>query len=119
MHRDYSDYMLRSLRGCLCFLCSYKESRLDLWEMEIYGVKSSWRKLILVPYVSDPEILGQFAAPLYISNGGKLILHIGCKLFVYDMKDGSSSEVSLECIQATTFVESLVSVNQKAPSPVL
>ncbi|KAI3823090.1 hypothetical protein L1987_04516 [Smallanthus sonchifolius] len=104
------DLTLGSLREWLCVLCNYRGIRADLWVMKVYGVKDSWTKLVSIPYLTDPET-DKFSVPLCISNDGKILLQLGSKLIVYDSKNGSFSENQNfdKCVQASTFVESLVS----------
>ncbi|KAK9072446.1 hypothetical protein SSX86_008880 [Deinandra increscens subsp. villosa] len=104
------DLTLGSLREWLCVLCNYREVRVDLWVMKVYGVRDSWTKLVSIPYLTDPEG-DRFSVPLCVSNDGKFLLEFGSKLIVYDSKNGSFSEIRNfdECVQASTFVESLVS----------
>ncbi|KAI3823016.1 hypothetical protein L1987_10619 [Smallanthus sonchifolius] len=109
------DLTLGALGECLCVLCNYRGIRAELWVMKVYGVKDSWTKLVSIPYLTDPG-RDQFSVPFCISNDGKLLLQFGSKLIVYDSKNSSSSEIQNfdECLEACTFVESLVSPD--APS---
>ncbi|PWA40446.1 F-box associated interaction domain-containing protein [Artemisia annua] len=94
----------------LCVLGAYVEKCVvDIWVMKVYGVKDSWTKLASIPYPHtwDDQIL----APFYISEDGKLMLQFGRQLAIYDSKDSSSSVTDnlIECLEACTVVESLVS----------
>ncbi|KAK9078956.1 hypothetical protein SSX86_000625 [Deinandra increscens subsp. villosa] len=109
------DLTLGALEECLCVLCNYRGIRAELWVMKVYGVKDSWTKLVSIPYFTDPG-RDQFSVPFCISNDGKMLLQFGSKLIVYDSKNSSSSNIQNldECLEACTFVESLVSPD--APS---
>ncbi|KAJ0818342.1 putative F-box domain-containing protein [Helianthus annuus] len=104
------DLTLGALGESLCVLCNYRGVRADVWVMKVYGVKDSWTKLVSIPYLTDPG-RDQFSVPFCISNDGKLLLQFGSKLIVYDSKSSSPSEIQNadECLEACTFVESLVS----------
>lgn len=104
------DLTLGVLQECLCVMCNYRAIRADLWVMKVYGVKDSWTKLASIPYFTHPG-RDQFSVPLYISNEGKILLQFGSKLIVFDSKNTPSSQVQYldECLEACTYVESLVS----------
>ncbi|KVI06621.1 hypothetical protein Ccrd_015025 [Cynara cardunculus var. scolymus] len=104
------DLALGSLVDGLCVLCNYRGNRADVWVIKVYGVKDSWTRLASIPYVTDPG-RDQFSVPLCISNDGKVLLQFGSKLVLYDIKNGSSSEIQNfdECLKAYTIVESMVS----------
>ncbi|KAL4591057.1 hypothetical protein LXL04_004005 [Taraxacum kok-saghyz] len=104
------DLTLGALGESLCVLCNYRGNRADVWVMKVYGVRDSWMKLVSIPYFTDPGSY-QFSVPLLISNDGKVLLQFDKKLVVYDSKNHSSSEIDNfdECLEAYTFVESLVS----------
>ncbi|XP_024986396.1 F-box protein CPR1 isoform X4 [Cynara cardunculus var. scolymus] len=104
------DLALGSLVDGLCVLCNYRGNHADVWLMKVYGVKDSWTRLVSIPYVTDPG-RDQFSVPLCISNDGKVLLQFGSKLVLYDIKNGSSSEIQNfdECLEAYTIVESMVS----------
>ncbi|KAI3523571.1 hypothetical protein L1887_01795 [Cichorium endivia] len=96
---------LGALGDWLCVLCDYYRDRADVWVM-----KDSWTKLVSVPYLPGP-VLEFFSVPLCITNDGKVLLQFGEKMFVYDSKNRSFSDILNidECLEAYTFVESLVS----------
>ncbi|PWA84329.1 F-box associated interaction domain-containing protein [Artemisia annua] len=94
----------------LCVLGGYVEKCVvDIWVMKVYGVKDSWTKLASIPY--PHTWYDQILAPFYISEHGKLMLKFGRQLAIYDSKDSSSSVTDnlIECLEACTVVESLVS----------
>ncbi|XP_076891823.1 F-box/kelch-repeat protein At3g23880-like [Bidens hawaiensis] len=103
---------LGSLKEWLCVLCNYRGIRTDVWVMKVYGVADSWTKLVSIPCLTDPG-RDRLFMPLCISNDdGKFLLKFGwTKLIVYDSKNNSFSEIqnSDRCLEACTFVESLVS----------
>ncbi|KAK1435365.1 hypothetical protein QVD17_01126 [Tagetes erecta] len=106
----HTDLTLGTLREWLCVLCNYNDIRADVWVMKVYGVKDSWTKLVSVPCLSHPRTY-QFPVPLCVSSDGKILLHIGKKLIVYDLKSCSFSDDRNfdECYEVCTFVDSLVS----------
>lgn len=46
--KNYSTIDLRKLGGCLCLIGHDKTCDVDIWMMEKYGVKESWRKLVFI-----------------------------------------------------------------------
>ncbi|CAH1452990.1 unnamed protein product [Lactuca virosa] len=104
------DLTLGAVGEWLCVLCDYYKVCADVWVMKVYGVKDSWIKLVSIPYLTDPG-WDQFSVPLCISNDRKVLLQFGLKLVVYDSRNCSFSEIQKfnECLDAFTFVESLVS----------
>nr|XP_043640119.1 F-box/kelch-repeat protein At3g23880-like [Erigeron canadensis] len=104
------DLNLGALGEWLCVLCNYRGHRADMWVMKDYGVNESWTKLVSIPYLTDPG-RDQYSVPLCISKDGKVLLQFGSKLFAYDSRNRSFSEVENfdECLEACTYVESLVS----------
>lgn len=106
------DLSLGVLGEWLTVLCNYRGDRADVWVMKDYGVKDSWTKLVSVPYLTDPG-RDQFSVPLFISKDKKVLLQFGSKLVVYDSKSRLLSGIDNfdECLEAYTFVESLVSPN--------
>ncbi|KAD4384141.1 hypothetical protein E3N88_24309 [Mikania micrantha] len=104
------DLTLGAIGESLCVLCNYRGIRADLWVMKVYGVKDSWTRLVSIPYLTDPG-RDQFSVPFCISNDGKMLLQFGSRLIVYDFKNSFFSQIQKldECLEACTFVESLVS----------
>ncbi|PWA85330.1 F-box associated interaction domain-containing protein [Artemisia annua] len=99
----------------LSVFCNYYEKRVvDVWVMKVYGVKDSWTKLLSIPHLSDRNSVPLYMkihAPLCTSNDGKLLLHLGTKLVVYDCINGSCSviENTHKFRDACIVVESLIS----------
>ncbi|KAF5728860.1 F-box protein CPR30-like [Tripterygium wilfordii] len=66
MDRNF-DMGVGVLRDCLCLLAYYKDSRVDLWLMKEYGIKTSWSKLFSVSEVQPFRYL----RPLAFSKSGR------------------------------------------------
>ncbi|KAL8106237.1 F-box/kelch-repeat protein At3g23880-like [Apium graveolens] len=100
------------LDRCLCVLCNYESTRADVWVMKEYGVKESWTKLVSIPYVGEPSVF-QYSVPLCISANGDILVELGSRILLYNFKDNVFKDVEIAnfegCLEADTYVESLVS----------
>ncbi|KAK9070944.1 hypothetical protein SSX86_009512 [Deinandra increscens subsp. villosa] len=61
------------LGGCLCMVCNYPKTNVDIWVMKSYGVKDSWSRLIST---SDGKIVREldFLRPIVYSKSGREVL---------------------------------------------
>lgn len=117
-HPPFSDMSflgtLDQLGGKLCLICSYDKSHMDVWAMDIYGVKESWTKLFSVAQYVDASKF-EFPTPITYSKNRKQVLlqqMTGGKLLWYDLrlknvKFTRIPKVFMFC-KAFVFVESLV-----------
>ncbi|GMI96157.1 hypothetical protein like AT3G23880 [Hibiscus trionum] len=124
-----SERSLGVLDGCLCVLCNFERLYADVWVMKEYGKRESWTKLVTITYMGVPmypdnyEYFEYFAAPLFVSRSGEILLQFSVELILYNPKQnefrtprfGPLSE-AFDCIyHAEVYEESLVSptgVNQ-------
>ncbi|XVF84743.1 hypothetical protein PTKIN_Ptkin17bG0063100 [Pterospermum kingtungense] len=115
-----SERTLGVLDGCLCVLCNYGRMYADVWVMKEHGKRESWTKLVTVSYMPDSgsEL---FSIPLFVSENGEILLHLGIKLVLYNLKEKTfriplvHDNAIAYIDQAEIYVESLVSptvVNQ-------
>ena len=78
--------------------------------MKEYGIRESWTKLVVIPYINDPLF-----TPSCISKNGEVLLSIGWFLVLYYPKDGSFGCSMIDYLSAYTslyvdsYIESLVS----------
>ena len=108
-------FTLGVLRDCLCILCEYQDTHLDVWLMKEYGVKESWTKLFTIPHSSDPESFG-YSVPLFISGNGEVLLTLESQdsyLVLYNSRDATFKRCEIRSIngwfETQVYVESLVS----------
>ncbi|KAH7864988.1 hypothetical protein Vadar_000866 [Vaccinium darrowii] len=100
---------LEVLNGCLCIVryCD-PNACVDVWIMKEYGIKESWTKLFVIPYLSH-----QIDRLFMLKNGEVLLLHIQSQFVQYSPKDGTFSHLTVHnCsafFSADPYVESLVS----------
>ncbi|PWA41012.1 F-box domain-containing protein [Artemisia annua] len=83
------------LGGCLCMvgIPEHNTDYVDIWVMEKYGVKESWRKLLSI---SDMRYM-PCVRPLVSLNNGKVVLleaNHG-EFFLYDIEKKKSKEISI------------------------
>ncbi|GMI96158.1 hypothetical protein like AT3G23880 [Hibiscus trionum] len=84
-----SERSLGVLDGCLCVLCNYERLYADVWVMKEYGKRESWTKLVTITYMGVPVYRDNheyFAAPLFVSRTGEILLQFGMKLILYNPK---------------------------------
>ncbi|KAI8556194.1 hypothetical protein RHMOL_Rhmol05G0233100 [Rhododendron molle] len=135
------------LNGCLCMLCNYYDDCFEVWVMKEYGMRDSWTKLVVIPYVSHPlnhphdstelyilengevlEDIGSpyngtpYSAPLCLLENGEVLLVATTHLDRYNPKDGTFSYPVIHncspCFTAYPYIESLVSPDFDADSGV-
>ncbi|XP_065852782.1 F-box protein CPR1-like [Euphorbia lathyris] len=100
------------LEGKLCVMCNSQHEYVDLWVMEEYGVKESWRKLF--SFRSTKPLM--FLRPLsYSKDGSKVLLEVNDqKLVWYDWNKRSVKTVKIQegprSFGAEMFVGSLVQI---------
>ncbi|XP_058203810.1 F-box/kelch-repeat protein At3g23880-like [Rhododendron vialii] len=115
---DYRDgyssrSLLNALNGCLCILCSY-DYYSDIWVMKEYGIRESWTKLVVIPYVTHPSSGTPSSKPFYILKNGEVLLNVYYTHLVrYNPKDGTSIyHVIHNCSESFVvyhYIENLVS----------
>ncbi|WCJ28137.1 F-box protein CPR1 [Euphorbia peplus] len=81
------------LEGKLCLMCNHQQEFVDLWIMEEYGVKESWRKVF--SFRSAKPLM--FLRPLsYSKDGRKALLEVNDqKLVWFDWKKRSVRSVKI------------------------
>ncbi|XP_076903064.1 F-box protein CPR1-like [Bidens hawaiensis] len=116
-YHEKAEVNLGTLGGCLCMVCNYPKTNVEVWVMKRYGVMDSWNKLIStadVKIIRELDIL----RPLVYSKDGREVLleknferlywfHLGDKtakrmkvagmpsLFVTEMFTGSLAQVKM------------------------
>ncbi|KAE8698077.1 hypothetical protein F3Y22_tig00110602pilonHSYRG00089 [Hibiscus syriacus] len=83
-----SERTLGVLDGCLCVLCNYGRLYAVVWVMKEYGKRESWTKLITIPYLPYPGA-EFYSAPLFVSETGVILFHLGMNLVLYDSKENA------------------------------
>ncbi|KAI8556185.1 hypothetical protein RHMOL_Rhmol05G0232400 [Rhododendron molle] len=120
-HDGCSYEMLCAFSGCLCALYDYHRIRVDVWVMKEYGIRESWTKLVMVPYVTSPLHL-KYTIPVCILKNGEVVLYTHMHLVCYNPKDGKftypMSPIDLPFSILHPYVESLVSVDMDPDSGV-
>ncbi|KAH7845776.1 hypothetical protein Vadar_005888 [Vaccinium darrowii] len=115
------DLLLGVLNGCLCVLCNYLEVCFDVWVMKEYGIRDSWTKLFVIPYMSHPPSC-PYSAALCILESGEILQDRVTHLVRYNPKDGTFSYPVIHncspCFRAHVYIESLVSPDSNADSGV-
>ncbi|OMO63482.1 hypothetical protein COLO4_32395 [Corchorus olitorius] len=122
---DFIGYDIHSVEGCLCITPRYSyKPEYDLWVMEKYGVKESWKNVKLsfsyshqlVPlfYPSSEEALGLTDGRLFLYNNrnGSLIKEVN----IGPIPPGHVEYFSIGLNKAFTYVESLVSLGSRQSS---
>ncbi|XP_058216958.1 F-box/kelch-repeat protein At3g23880-like [Rhododendron vialii] len=106
------DYALGVLSGCLCVLSQYADCA-DVWVMKDYGIKESWTKLIVIPYLTPSDVT--HSAPLCILKNNEVLVGNRMHLVWYYPNDAKFSyptiQNSIKPFRAYPYVESLVSLN--------
>ncbi|KAI8556174.1 hypothetical protein RHMOL_Rhmol05G0231300 [Rhododendron molle] len=106
------DYVLGVLSGCLCVLSQYADCA-DVWVMKDYGIKESWTKLIVIPYLTPTDVA--YSAPLCILKNNEVLVGNRVHLVRYYLNDAKFSypaiQNSIEPFRAYPYVESLVSLD--------
>lgn len=101
------------LDGCLCVLCDYCKTRLDVWVWNEYAVKDSWVKMVTISYLSDP-LEGPFSTPLCILPNGEVLFIHKSAFLSYNPKENwlwyPQIVGFVEFVGAEVYVESLVSL---------
>ncbi|XP_058214316.1 F-box/kelch-repeat protein At3g23880-like [Rhododendron vialii] len=110
--------MLCAFSGCLCVLYhDYHRTCVDLWVLKEYGIRESWTKLVVVPYVTSPSYL-KFAMPVCILKNGEVLLKTHKHLVRCNPKVGTFTyrpiPIDLAFSNVHLYVESLVSVDMDA-----
>ncbi|XP_058216959.1 F-box/kelch-repeat protein At3g23880-like [Rhododendron vialii] len=99
-YRDiyFYDISLGVLDGCLCILHNCSGACSDVWVMKEYGIRDSWTKLVVIPYLSHPSepYLSHssdcsFSAPLCILENGEVLLNTTTNFVRYNPNDGTFS----------------------------
>ncbi|KAK6144861.1 hypothetical protein DH2020_021681 [Rehmannia glutinosa] len=101
--------------GCLCVLCDFPKTSLDVWVLKEYGVRESWVKLVTVPYnLDDDPWKGPYSTPLCIGPKGEILLVYGSSFVVYDPKGNCFRQQKItnfgSFLEADVYTESLVSL---------
>ncbi|KAI8556198.1 hypothetical protein RHMOL_Rhmol05G0233500 [Rhododendron molle] len=124
-YRDgyFYDISLGVLNGCLSILCNYYDACFDVWVMKEYGVRDSWNKLVVIPYVPHPSSSDyRYSAPLCILENGEVLLDMATQLVRFNPKDGTFSYPVIHncsaCFGVYPYIESLVSPDSDADSGV-
>ncbi|KAF5728859.1 putative F-box and associated interaction domains-containing protein [Tripterygium wilfordii] len=93
---------LSVLAGCLCALCHYNSSCVDVWMMKEYGVEDSWTKLFKI---EQPDVYNW--KPLAYSKKGEdvLLLKNEEKLVWYDLRRKRTRRVRITGAPATFVAE--------------
>lgn len=108
---------LRVLGECLCVagLCSYDLDSDEMWVMEEYGKKESWKRLITFPYGTGDDSNGHFPRVLrFLENGPLLVVHAE-KLVLCDPKENTWKNITTYKwtkflqLDVALYVETLVS----------
>ncbi|KAI3897046.1 hypothetical protein MKX03_015870 [Papaver bracteatum] len=125
----FDDVLLSSLDGFLCILGGFKTRNyimnIEIWVMKDYGDRQSWTKDLCVTRQSIDKYIKMFSPTEFMDfmNGEVLFMRsgvadgaYGVSLLGYDPKHGTSrlvriQDVSADCVQLETYVESLVSLN--------
>ncbi|KAI3470418.1 hypothetical protein Pfo_027081 [Paulownia fortunei] len=101
------------LGECLCVLCDFPKTSVDVWVLKQYGVKESWAKVVTVPYLDDPW-KGPYSTPLCIGPKGEILLVYGSSFIMYDPKDNWFRRPKMRnfdtFLEADVYTESLVSL---------
>ncbi|XP_058216960.1 F-box/kelch-repeat protein At3g23880-like [Rhododendron vialii] len=110
--------MLCAFSGCLCVLYhDYHRNCADLWVLKEYGIRESWTKLVVVPYVTSPSYFN-FTIPVCILKNGEVLLKTHKHLVRYNPKVGTFTyptiPIDLTFSNVHPYVESLVSVDMDA-----
>ncbi|KAA8548436.1 hypothetical protein F0562_000120 [Nyssa sinensis] len=107
---NVSDFTLGVLGGCLCVVCTYLGTHVDVWVMKEYNVKDSWTKLITIPYSTGRPL---YSMPLCISKNDEILTESGSSLVIYNSTNNISRCPLIHhfqaCVEVVTYVESLVS----------
>ncbi|KAG8390674.1 hypothetical protein BUALT_Bualt01G0108200 [Buddleja alternifolia] len=102
------------LGECLCVLCDFPETSVDVWVLKRYGVKESWDKVVTVPYSLRDPWKGPYSTPLFIGPKGEVFLVYGSSFVMYDPKDNWFKRPDMvdfgAFLEADVYVESLVSL---------
>ena len=105
--------ILRVLGGQLCVMFEYDET-IDLWIMQEYGVKESWRKLVTVPFYSDP-LHANYAKPLFYLKDGAILIDFYGMLVLYNFHRNESTSPMIYGVhhyhEVQVYLESMVSPN--------
>ncbi|KAK4403833.1 F-box/kelch-repeat protein [Sesamum angolense] len=102
------------LGGCLCVLCDFPKTSVDVWILREYGKRDSWDKLVTVPYDLGDPWKGPYSTPLCRGAKGEILLVYGSSFIVYDPKDNAFHRPKITnfdtFLEADVYVESLVSL---------
>ncbi|KAL0340793.1 UNVERIFIED_CONTAM: F-box protein CPR1 [Sesamum radiatum] len=102
------------LGGCLCVLCDFPKTSVDVWILRDYGKRDSWDKLVTVPYDLGDPWKGPYSTPLCRGAKGEILLVYGSSFIVYDPKDNAFHRPKITnfdtFLEADVYVESLVSL---------
>ncbi|KAG8363759.1 hypothetical protein BUALT_Bualt19G0055800 [Buddleja alternifolia] len=103
---------IKVLGGCLSVCCEHS-TYMDVWVMKEYGVKSSWTKVVRIPFYVDLEE-NEFVrpSPLFLMRDGKILINYGSNLRIYDPGNPHIHLFGKRFqVEAITYFESLVSPN--------
>ncbi|XP_058203815.1 F-box/kelch-repeat protein At3g23880-like [Rhododendron vialii] len=117
-YRDgHSQLMLHFVSGCLCLVCDYDGICAEVWVMKEYGIRESWTKLVVVPYVAHPSNC-PYSEPLCILKNGDVLLDILTHLVRFHPRDGTFAYPTIHnCFPRFSvypYIESLVSFDTDA-----
>lgn len=103
-----------ALDGCLCMVANYKDTCVDVWIMNKYGMKDSWAKLFSILQADVPQSIG-FMWPLtYCQGGGQILVQQDKKfLFWYDVKRKVVQKIQIQGMPSS--LETEVCFNSLVP----
>lgn len=103
------------LEGCLCVLCDFPNTSMDVWILKQYGARESWTKVVTVPYLDEPWNAPHLT-PLCIGAKGEILLVYGSSFLAFDEKEWSFRRPRIRnldtFLEADVYIESLVSLGE-------
>lgn len=113
----YFESVLDVVSGCLGVVGEKGETFVEVWVMKEYGIRESWTKLVVIPYVTHPWNI-EYSDPLCILKNGDVLLDSETHLVRYHPKDGTFAYPTIHncspSFSAYPYVESLVSFDADA-----
>ncbi|KDP40077.1 hypothetical protein JCGZ_02075 [Jatropha curcas] len=107
---DCFEFVLGTLKECLCLLYSQSDMHNDFWMMREYGLGKSWTRVtITYSYIC--------MVPLCLAQNGEALLELDGTLVQHNLETGTYETLEFEGLpigggfEAATYVESLISPN--------
>jgi len=98
------------LDGCLCLMCNYDQSYVDVWMMKEYNVRDSWTKVFTVQKPKSVKSFSYMRPLVYSKDKKKVLLELNnTKLVWFDLESKKMSTLRIKDCPSSYSAELVVS----------